>query len=73
MLCCQSGRCQRTAVSFRAKVIGFVSDAQPPIVSHGPREMPIWGPVFRGLDPSDTRARLRIENPVSYIESMQAK
>ncbi len=57
----------------RAKVIGFVSDAQPPIVSHGPREMPVWGPIFRGLDASDTRARLRIENLVSYIESMQAK
>jgi hypothetical protein len=23
--------------------------------SHGNAEMPVWGPVFRGLDPSNAR------------------
>lgn len=57
----------------KAKVTAFVSEEQPPILSHGPREMPVWGPIFRGLDSSDTRAKLRITNLVSYIESMQVK
>jgi hypothetical protein len=35
--------------------------------------MPVWGPVFRGLDPSDTRAAIRIANVVKYIESLQKK
>jgi mono/diheme cytochrome c family protein len=57
----------------RAKVVTFVTDEQPPIASHGPREMPVWGPIFRGLDTSGTRATQRIENLVSYLESIQAK
>jgi mono/diheme cytochrome c family protein len=39
--------------------------------SHGSREMPVWGNVFRTLD-ADT-VRLRIDNLTSYIESLQRK
>jgi hypothetical protein len=35
--------------------------------------MPVWGPIFRGLDPSDTRVNVRIANLVGYIESIQLK
>jgi mono/diheme cytochrome c family protein len=41
--------------------------------AHGSSEMPVWGPVFRGLDPSDTLVRVRIANVVGYVESIQAK
>jgi mono/diheme cytochrome c family protein len=41
--------------------------------AHGSSEMPVWGPVFRGLDPSDTLVKVRIANVVSHIESIQAK
>ena len=41
--------------------------------AHGSSEMPVWGPVFRGLDPSDTLMKIRIANVVEYVESMQAK
>jgi mono/diheme cytochrome c family protein len=34
--------------------------------------MPIWGPMFRMFE-SDTRARVRIDNLVSYIESLQVR
>jgi hypothetical protein len=40
---------------------------------HGSSEMPVWEPVFRFLDPSDVRVRLRIENVVAYIETLQVK
>lgn len=39
--------------------------------SHGSREMPVWGNVFRTLD-ADT-VKLRIDNLTSYIESLQRK
>jgi mono/diheme cytochrome c family protein len=32
--------------------------------------MPVWGPIFRAFE-SDTRARERVENLLSYIESLQ--
>jgi mono/diheme cytochrome c family protein len=44
-----------------------------PIPAHGTGEMPIWGPTFRGLDPSDSRVKVRIANLVAYVESIQAK
>src|SRR3954447_8844636 len=33
---------------------------QVPAPSHGTSDMPVWGPVFRGLDRSDTLVTLRI-------------
>lgn len=41
--------------------------------AHGTAEMPVWGPIFRGLDPSDTLVKVRIANVVTYLESIQAK
>jgi mono/diheme cytochrome c family protein len=41
--------------------------------AHGTSEMPVWGPIFRGLDPSDTLVKVRIANVVAYIESMQSE
>ena len=44
-----------------------------PIPAHGTAEMPVWGPIFRSLDPSDSRVKVRIANLVAHIESIQAK
>ena len=41
--------------------------------AHGSREMPVWGPIFRGLDPNDRLNRVRIRNIVEYLASIQAK
>jgi hypothetical protein len=41
--------------------------------SHGSADMPVWGPIFRSLDRSDARTRVRIANLVAYIESIQSK
>jgi mono/diheme cytochrome c family protein len=41
--------------------------------AHGTADMPVWGPTFRSLDPSDARVKVRIANLVAYIESIQAK
>ena len=41
--------------------------------AHGSADMPVWGPIFKGLDNSDARVRVRIANLVAYIESVQNK
>jgi mono/diheme cytochrome c family protein len=41
------------------------------VSSHGTQEMPVWGEIFRGLDPTDTLVEIRIANLVQYIESLQ--
>jgi mono/diheme cytochrome c family protein len=41
--------------------------------AHGSAEMPVWGPIFRALDTSDTQAAIRITNLVTYLESIQVK
>jgi Cytochrome C oxidase, cbb3-type, subunit III len=43
------------------------------VASHGSDEMPVWGPIFRALDPSDARVKMRIANLVSHIESIQRR
>jgi mono/diheme cytochrome c family protein len=40
-------------------------------LSHGYREMPIWGPIFRQAD-QDFK-NVRVENLVKYLESIQHK
>jgi mono/diheme cytochrome c family protein len=60
--------------TFPAKdVREFVTGTGRPIAAHGSSAMPIWGPTFRSLDPSDTRVRVRITNVVKHIESIQQK
>lgn len=43
------------------------------VAAHGSSEMPVWGPIFRALDPSDARVKTRIASLVSYIASIQQK
>ena len=45
-----------------------------PNASHGTTDMPIWGPLFKSLNPSAPElVDQRIRNLSSYIESLQAK
>ena len=42
--------------------------------THGSREMPIWGPVFRSMAHGhNDNAQLRISSIVKYLESLQQK
>lgn len=56
----------------KAQVESFVSgDQDRPAPAHGSKDMPVWGPIFRALDPGDTVNKIRIANIVRYLESMQ--
>jgi mono/diheme cytochrome c family protein len=58
----------------KARVEAFVTHGGTDVVpAHGTADMPVWGPTFRSLDPSDARVKVRIANLVSYLESIQAK
>jgi len=41
--------------------------------AHGSEEMPIWGPVFRAMNPDQAIAKLRVDNLLRYLESIQQK
>lgn len=56
-----------------ARVEALVTGDQDMPAAHGSREMPVWGPIFRGLDPNDRLNRVRIRNIVEYLASMQVK
>jgi hypothetical protein len=42
--------------------------------SHGSNQMPVWGPIFKALEPGDERLVLiRLDNIVQYLQSIQVK
>src|SRR5688572_15051913 len=55
----------------RVKV--FITHGRPGTPAHGSPDMPVWGPIFQSLDPSDTIAQARIDNLVAYLKSIQVK
>jgi hypothetical protein len=57
----------------RSQVQEFVTGTGRPVPAHGSGEMPIWGPIFRSLDPSDARVKVRIVNLVEFLETIQAR
>jgi mono/diheme cytochrome c family protein len=58
----------------KARVESFVTNGDVnPSPAHGTADMPVWGPTFRSLDPSDARVRVRIDNLVEYVESLQIR
>lgn len=66
---------QRNRGTFpAARVEGFVKgEGRLSTPAHGSRDMPVWGPIFKGLDNRDAINAARIENIVRHIESIQAK
>jgi len=55
----------------RDRVLATLTGAGRPLPAHGSTEMPVWGPIFRGLDRSDARVLQRIENVIAYVETLQ--
>ena len=54
----------------RERVRDFVTGSGRQPAAHGTTEMPIWGPLFRAFE-TDARVRERIENLLTYIDSIQ--
>jgi len=57
------------AALVEATLNGTRPEPQPP--AHGSTDMPIWGSIFRQLDAKESVARVRVQNLVKYVESLQ--
>ena len=62
---------------FPSQRIGETIDGRTSVVigSHGAREMPVWGHVYRAEDtqPRDLHARNRIASLLDYLARIQEK
>ena len=59
----------------KADVEAFVTNARPLDTrgAHGSKDMPVWGPIFRGLDAHDAMNRARLDALVAHLAAMQQK
>jgi len=55
----------------RTDVISYIDGTGRVLPSHGPGDMPVWGPIFRAQDALDPRVKVRIANIAAYLESLQ--
>jgi mono/diheme cytochrome c family protein len=54
-----------------AAVTAFIVGPRP--AAHGTSDMPVWGPLFRELNPYDSRVDVRLLRLVDYLKSIQVK
>jgi mono/diheme cytochrome c family protein len=54
------------------RVAKFIAGDEPS-QSHGPRDMPIWGPIFHQIESDQDFGKVRMENLTKYLESIQRK
>ena len=51
----------------------MIKGADREMPSHGSKDMPVWGPVFRSFQGDTNIAELRVNNLVDYLKSIQAQ
>ena len=55
------------------RVQKFISGDDPSLLSHGSREMPVWGPIFHQIEEDQDFGNLRLQNLIKYLETIQQK
>jgi mono/diheme cytochrome c family protein len=55
----------------RERVIDVLKRGPAASPSHGTKDMPIWGPIFRSMETDSIAVEIRIENLVRYLEALQ--
>ena len=43
------------------------------VAAHGSRDMPIWGPIFSQVERDQDFGRVRVDNLVKYLQTLQGK
>lgn len=59
--------------TFPAREVEAIIRGGDTVAAHGSTDMPVWGPIFYALDPSDARVKARISALVAHIASLQQK
>ena len=58
---------------FPRQRIRQVIEGAEPVVAHGTREMPVWGPLLHEIEGDQDLGNVRVDNLLHYLESMQQK
>ena len=59
---------------FPAERIGrIISGDEPSLLSHGSREMPVWGPIFHQIENDQDFGNVRVQNLLKYLGSIQQR
>lgn len=64
---------KNNAGQFPAANVRKTIAGQDVLLSHGSREMPVWGPIFHQIEDDRDFGNVRVENLVKYLESIQQK
>jgi mono/diheme cytochrome c family protein len=51
----------------------IISGDEPTLLSHGSREMPVWGPIFHQVEADQDFGNVRLQNLIKYLGSIQQK
>ena len=51
----------------------IISGEEQKAKGHGSREMPVWGPIFSQVSRDQDLGRVRVDNLVKHIQSLQTK
>jgi mono/diheme cytochrome c family protein len=55
------------------RVQKFISGDDPSLLSHGSREMPVWGPIFHQNEEDQDFGNVRLQNLIKYLGTIQQK
>lgn len=58
---------------FPRKRVREIIAGDDEIISHGTREMPVWGPIFHQVEQDRDWGYVRLDNLAKYLESIQGK
>ena len=56
---------------FPSALVREIIVGEDVLISHGSREMPIWGPIFHHVESDQDWGNVRVENLVKYLQSVQ--
>ena len=62
---------QRNDGKFPAVKVKQVILGQNRVTAHGSDEMPVWGDLFRSINPNNYAVELRVQNLLDYLQKMQ--
>jgi len=57
----------------KERIQKFISGDDPSLLSHGSREMPVWGPIFHQIEEDQDFGNVRLQNLVKYLMTIQQK
>jgi mono/diheme cytochrome c family protein len=65
---------QKSGGKYPAAHVASAIRGQADMVSHGSKDMPVWGPLFLSISQGDSSlVQQRVANLVDYIQTLQAK